>query len=415
MLNRQVAIAFPDYRYILTYIKKGELAAYLKYETNVHGRLLYTLRDYLVEHLKKFDFMKLVIHLENRSEYSKGTLPGYIRKINQSKADIGIMPFTMTETITKFVDFSYPYQIYYGSFMTRKQENKPQIFSILKTFSLSTWLVIFLVFFTMLYLYYASLKKRHSLDKILLHVFGVLLRQESIMKTSSMGEKLMVYAWVFGTMFLCLAYESVFFSFLAIPSVSQIKDVSQLAKAVKKENYHCIADPTGGVYERLLQSQEGNLKIIGTDLRKNNLSYIENAYENVYRISNKRNIAFLSEMETIRALAILEDYISDDRFLEFMPAIVVRKNFCCKKLVETFVHKMLASGIYSKYLNDRAFMLRLPRLLKYKESYANKRKLTLKDLAPAFIILLTGYFISFLLLIEEKMVNRRKKIYSLKK
>ena len=98
-----------------------------------------------------------------------------------------------------------------------------------------------------------------------------------------MEEKIMVYAWVFGAMFLCLAYEPVFFSFLIIPPVSQIKNVSQLAKAVKKGEYHCISDPAGGIYKRLQQSQEENLKIIGTDFRNNNLSYADYAYENIYR------------------------------------------------------------------------------------------------------------------------------------
>lgn len=45
---------------------------------------------------------------------------------------------------------------------------------------------------------------------------------------------------------------------------------------------------------------------------------------------------------------------------------------------------------------------------------ATNRKLTLIDLAPAFIFLLTGYFISFGLLIVE-IVSSRKKIIFMKK
>ena len=78
-------------------------------------------------------------------------------------------------------------------------------------------------------------------------------------KESSMGEKLMIYAWLRGTMYLCLAYESVFSSFLTMPSVSQIKNVSQSDIAVKREVYHCTSEPAGANYKRLLQSQEKHL------------------------------------------------------------------------------------------------------------------------------------------------------------
>ena len=89
-----------------------------------------------------------------------------------------------------------------------------------------------------------------------------------------------------------------------------------------------------------------------------------------------------------------------------MSAIVARKDFCCEKLLESFVHKMLASGIYSKYNNDKEFLLRLPLLLNYKENNNRNRKLTLADVAPAFIFHLTGYLMSFLVLIGEIVVNR---------
>ena len=177
MVTRQLIIAFLDNGDILTDRKSGKLKDYLKNGTNINSRLLYTLTDYHIKYTKIFGAFRLGIAIENTEEYSNGTLPIYIRALHESKVDTGIVPFSMTETMTKFAELSYPYQFYYGLFMTRKQEYNPQIFSILQTFSLSTWLAIISVFITMLYLYYVKeiFKKRYSLDKIIFHVSAVFL------------------------------------------------------------------------------------------------------------------------------------------------------------------------------------------------------------------------------------------------
>lgn len=87
--------------------------------------------------------------------------------------------------------------------------------------------------------------------------------------------------------------------------------------------------------------------------------------------------------------------------------MLVRKDFCCKKLLDEFVHRMMASGIrYELYrLSHYNFILSLQ--LNSTEEYTSKRQLTLTDLAPAFIFLLSGYFISILCLIGEIWSHRK--------
>lgn len=75
----------------------------------------------------------------------------------------------------------------------------------------------------------------------------------------------------------------------------------------------------------------------------------------------------------------------------------------------------MASGLYLKYQNDAAFLIRMRRQLKYKAKDTSKRKLTLTDVAPVFIFLIFGNIISFLVLIVEIMSDRVKKVNSLKK
>ena len=38
-----------------------------------------------------------------------------------------------------------------------------------------------------------------------------------------------------------------------------------------------------------------------------------------------------------------------------MTSMMVRKGFCCRHLIDAFVHRMMASGIYSKIVNDANF------------------------------------------------------------
>ena len=124
----------------------------------------------------------------------------------------------------------------------------------------------------------------------------------------------------------------------------------------------------------------------------------------------EKNIAFIVDSHTVDAISIGNKFVSEDRFSEIMGAMMIRKNFCCKKVVETFVHRLMASGLYFKYLSDKSFLLRLPLLLSFSEKDTSKRKLTLTDVAPAFIILLTGYFVSFLVFVVEILSNSRKKM-----
>ena len=122
------------------------------------------------------------------------------------------------------------------------------------------------------------------------------------------------------------------------------------------------------------------------------------------------------DSRSIDVIRIGNKFVSEDHFSEIMPSMMIRKDFCCKRVVETFVHKLMASGLYFKYQSDKSFLLRLPLLLKFTEEDTSKRKLKLTDVAPAFIVLLTGYLVSFLVLMVELQKNPNKKVhYSEKK
>ena len=314
MVIRRVVIGFDGNARILSYIRKNGVMDYLTKRINFQNKLTLTLADYLIKYSKKFDEFTLSINTEPNEIYLNGTSTGLLRKINQSKIDIGVIPFIMDKETTEIVDFSYPYEFPHTTFMTRKPEFKPKMFGILQTFSLSTWIAIMSILVILLCVYYIIFKKKNSIDKLLFQILAVFLRQSSVIKPCSMTEKLLVYAWVFGAMFLCLAYESTFFSFLTIPPITQIKDVSQLARAVESGQYHCISNPQLGISSQLLESERKSFRIIGTDLKKNNLSHTGTDYWDLFRKSNNKNLAFLVDTRTADLLSVDGDFISDDHF-----------------------------------------------------------------------------------------------------
>ena len=293
-------------------------------------------------------------------------------------------------------------------------EYKPEILGILKTFSWQLWIAITLILILISLLYYTNFKNKYTLDKVLLHTFAVLLRQSSIIQPSTTAERLFICSWVVGAMLICFSYDSVFLSFLTFPSIFPIKDVSQLAKSVINGDYHCITAGQSAYSDLMITAKDENLRVIGKDIQtnklRNNQIWIDFLYGNL-----SRNLAFIVPENKLDVLSVGNKFVSEDRFLECFPSMIIRKEFCCKNVIDTFIHQMMASGLYSKYNSDASFLSRLPLLLKYQEKETTKRKLTLVDVAPAFIFLIMGHFISFIVFIGEMWIHPRKKMEHLKK
>ena len=245
------------------------------------------------------------------------------------------------------------------------------------------------------------------MEKILLNISGILMKQNALITPSSSAEKCLFLSWVVGSMLLCLSYESVFLSFISFPPLNKIKDLSDLASAVKKGDYHCLSTNRESVALHLLSGKEENLRFIGRDLAQNGLSH-GNVITTFDEKSRERNLALFLNTAALGYYASSEKYfVSEDRFLQQLGSMMVRKGFCCKHLVDAFVHRMMASGIYSKIINDGNFLNVMRFSLRYVEAGDTLRKLTMTDVAPAFIFLLFGYFVSLFVFISEILFHRK--------
>lgn len=390
---------------------EGQQLEFLSLKLNPQGRLLLALIQYLQQHTNYFDKTNFVVTHEKPGIWHNGTWGGLVRKINASEIDVGVSLVFMTEDLLKKVDFSFPYQLHDYTFVTQKPKYKPQIFGIFKTFSLPVWMSIMSVLFVMPIISFVILKRKYTFNDICFHVFAILLRQNSIIRPSSLVEKLFVYSWVVGAMILCLSHDSVFLSFLSIPPVTKIKTLLDLSLAIQSDDYICIDDPYSSIAGDWMISKEEHLRTIAKNIVENLPSYRgQEPLTYFLQESHKQNLAFIIDTRYAGTLDPGTISISEERFLEGMPAMMVRKNFCYKDLLDSFVHKIVASGLYIKYNSDNSFfssMLVRSQIPDYEKP--SNRKLTITDVAPAFIFLLSGYFISFLVLIVEIYLYRNKK------
>ena len=390
------------------------LLEHLSDEDNPYGRILLNLVAYLVKYTKIFDKADILASSERTDLYPNGTLEGLIGNISRKEVDIAVQPFLTDEEDAKFVDFSYPFEMLSATFMTRMPEYKPEPLGILRTFSCPLWIVILLILIAMSLLYYNYFESKYSLDKVSLHTLAILLRQSSILKPSTAAQQLLIYTWVVGAMFICLAYDSVFLSFLAFPPIFPIKDVSQLAESVIKGEYHCVTLVNSAYNDLLAIAKDENLRVIGKDIQTNKLNS-DQIWIDFLHGSLNQNLAFIVNENVVDILSVGNKFVSEDRFLESIPAMMIRKDFSCKTIIDTFVHKRMALGLYSKYANDKSFLFRLPLLLKYQEKETIIRKLTLTDVAPAFIFLIAGYFVSFIVFMGEIWMHPRRKMHYFEK
>lgn len=242
------------------------LIGHMEHKTNTHGQIFLMLHEYL----RRYTHVGMVYTFERNYIFPNGTKKGLARLINGSYADVSGIPSNMVDETVEAMDFAYPYRIFTHTFVTSHPQYTPQIFGIFQTLSPAVWMTIISVFITMALVYYIFFRSKYAFNKILLHVLAVLLRQSSILIPSALVENILIYSWVIGAMFLCLAYDSVFLSFLALPPVTKINHLSDLAKVVENGEYHCLAYNSARFGDILLeefnQTNQTHFKVIGSDI-----------------------------------------------------------------------------------------------------------------------------------------------------
>ena len=174
-----------------------------------------------------------------------------------------------------------------------------------------------------------------------------------------------------------------------------------------------MASFTQVIVKNFMDTKQKHLRVIAVDIARNN-DRATNVMRDFLLGNAKQNLALFIESRILDYFTE-EYFISEDRIFPELGAMAVRGGFCCKQLLDTFIHRMQASGILNKYESDGIFYHKVQNMNSTLKNDPSKRKLTLTDVAPAFLCLLFGYFISFLVLIAEILSSRKKATNSKRK
>lgn len=378
----------------------NDIKSYLEKENDFHIRLFVLLSEVMHFSLQGVSTNMGGALLPN------GTWTGVIGMLNRSEIDISSALLFLDEKRNEAAHFVYPYDISEVTFFFRKPRYSSHVFAIFQTVSKSVWMSIVAAIIVMVVLHFIKMKRRYSLDTILLHVLAMLLRQQPILHSSAMEENILIFSWVFGAFFLSSSYNSVLLSFLSFPPTVSIRNLEALAKAVQEGHYSCTMQQGTSLPDMFAHSENRYLSIIGKSMQKDTSSRMD--LEDFIKL-NIENTAYLESRDDI--LFLDENYfISNDQLYISPDSMATKKDFCCKEELAKNIRRIVEAGIIKKFKNEQNFK-RAWEKNSNTNNVANTdhslRKLNLTDVSAAFIFLVIGHVLSLLLLVIEIFVNRR--------
>ncbi|GBL82849.1 hypothetical protein AVEN_106369-2 [Araneus ventricosus] len=197
-------------------------------------------------------------------------------------------------------------------------------------------------------------------------------------------------------------YTTSFLSFITMPEKEPgIKDFRDLSKAVLSTKFKCFAPKGTADEDLLLKSNTNHLKILGEAIKLNNWKYgwdeeLDDLIDDSTALIMSRQLILLIFGDHIYT----DKKISEDSFGVWNIAIALRKNFCCKKQLDTVIFRLLSSGLYKKWFDDEVFLSNLPR--KLSRNYIKREiSLSFEDLKSSIFILIMGFSLSLIVLLAE--------------
>ncbi|GFT35651.1 lig_chan-Glu_bd domain-containing protein [Nephila pilipes] len=336
-------------------------------------------------------------------ELTFGNWTGVIGMLHRGEADVGVANLGIYEDRYKTVDFGYPYLIEGGTFGILKQSKQLKMFSSLRLFDVGIWMSILCSFFISSLMLYFILKYRKSYFNVIFSLFGNMLRQPLSFPERLNKWKLMIGSWLIFTVTISSIYSGTLLSFLALPSQPKtVETFEELAESVAKGTHRVYTMKGTNAIPFMVTSPDEHLRFIGKMMQQKNWFF--GAEEMTQDPLKKENYAVIGAKYIFDLLYGSEMdskvLISKDFAVTITTAFAFRKGFCCNSKLNEMVGRLMGSGIYDKILQEESFKRWLSKSkneLKEEET----KSLSVKDLSDAFILLLIGLSISFLVFLGE--------------
>lgn len=339
-----------------------------------------------------------IIHTLEKDEWGKptedGDWTGLIGMVHRQEVDMAVSSVLITQARMEVVDFSYPYSIEDVTFATRLPGSVPTATALIDPFSTAVWLGLAASLLVFPVVARIMLAKKQSLGKSMLSFFGYILNQPLGGKTDHIKDRILLGAWLCGTMFLSKTYSSYLLSFITLPiRETPIKDVNQLSKAVVSGTFKCYTTRESSILESLFSSLQENSVIIAKAMKENDW-LLESDNSQFVKYALEQNSAIIRTRRYIHNLLQDNVFVSDDSFYAGYAAIVLPKNSPLKLRINKLLNRIDSSGVYPKFSEHYLFQKHLQKNL-HRETENNEIKsISLEDIEGAFLLLISGYLLA---------------------
>lgn len=373
----------------------------------VTGGLEYKLLKLLSEGLK-FQYELLVPdEMQWGWEKEDGNWTGLTEMIRRNQADIALSKIGYTYDRARVVNFSFPYGIETMPFATKAPAILGKEMAIIKPFTPEVWLYLLISIIFVSFFIKFLLKEKYSMTDIVFSSIGRILLQSLELKSTKLGNTVFIFSWTLSAMFISYSYTALLLSFLTFPiKEPTINNKQMLLNAIKTDSYRCYSFRGSNLVKSFLVTQDDVVKAIGEEIVKNDW-YITASKDSISECIIKGKQAVLAASNDFKFMPQDQVFIPDDDFGVIFWAIQVKKEFCCLRQLDSFIHKMTASGLLKKISDD--FYFRQMLAYNKKEVFVESTlELELNEVSGAFFLLCLGYGIASIVLFSEVMHFRLK-------
>ncbi|GFS84357.1 glutamate receptor ionotropic, delta-1 [Nephila pilipes] len=363
----------------------------------IHGRFLEELSQVLQF---KYDLisppdMQWGRRLEN------GFWTGLVGIVSRGEADLAVSGVVSTKERQEVVDFTEPYEQGQATFASNLPSlvHRANIFTY--PFDIVTWIGI-LVFLFIIPQIFRSLNaaKDHYLFA-LIKLFGALITQP--VHDKNFKNKILLGSYIVAACFISASYKTVLASLLAIPVYNSIPETfEQLAASLRRKELKVFA-PRGTAYMSIMiSSGDENLYYIAQEIEKNQWLLPVDEYLNEDKFANRSAILVSKMLHNFKfgPSPWSRKFISNDIMFYSKTSIIVNKKFCCKGMLDSIIKRFNSAGIFKRILDDEIYRSWI-RSSKNRLEIGKRRAFSLEDISCPFLLLLTGYSLSVIVLLGE--------------
>lgn len=351
-------------------------------------------------------------------ELPNGSWTGLVGMVLRNESDIALGGIAVTEKRFKIISYSVPYRFTYLTFATNLPRQLPRFTTFLYPFTIHLWIAIILLLLVMPFVYRFLLHKKRTLGNLFFDTVKSLLYEPMTAQYNChVGDYFLQGTWSIGAMLISFSYAATLLSFLTIPlrerGVQNIKELSELV-ADKKFRAGCFKGTN--VVNILRADQYKSIRELADHIQTNkyDIEPAKDAVENFYKSKKSALIApeIYFKMTFPNTLRISPEPVKCTAI-----SIVMQKDFCCKRKLDTHINRMFDSGVSQQIIKRTLAKIEIKSFL----NVTTKQKdltLNLKDFSGAFLFYSIGITLSIFVLIIEIIISRidkRKRVKHLRK